>query len=47
VPDAELVVISEVGHLVHYETPDAAAAEIMRFLNRTRRTPEAIPEQNR
>ncbi|MEU6127782.1 alpha/beta hydrolase [Saccharopolyspora sp. NPDC047091] len=31
-PDAELVVIPEVGHLVHYETPAAAAAAIDRFL---------------
>lgn len=31
-PDAELVVIPEVGHLVHYETPGPAAAEIQRFL---------------
>jgi pimeloyl-ACP methyl ester carboxylesterase len=30
--DAELVVIPEVGHLVHYETPAAAATEIQRFL---------------
>lgn len=29
---AELVVIPEVGHLVHYETPAAAAGEIERFL---------------
>ena len=31
-PRAELVVIPEVGHLVHYETPAAAATEIRRFL---------------
>ncbi|RRO15400.1 alpha/beta hydrolase [Saccharopolyspora rhizosphaerae] len=41
-PDAELVVIPDVGHLVHYETPDAAAAEITRFLGRERGT---LPEQ--
>lgn len=29
--DAELVVIPEVGHLVHYETPATAAAAIERF----------------
>lgn len=31
-PRGELVVIPDVGHLVHYETPDAAAAEIERFV---------------
>lgn len=31
-PDAELVVIPGVGHLVHYETPDATAEEVERFL---------------
>lgn len=46
-PDAELVVISDVGHLVHYETPDAASAEILRFLCRTHREMDAIPEQSR
>ncbi|MEV7692094.1 alpha/beta hydrolase [Microbacterium sp. NPDC089189] len=30
--DAELVEIPEVGHLIHYETPQPAAAEITRFL---------------
>ncbi|QUH05749.1 alpha/beta hydrolase [Saccharopolyspora erythraea] len=30
--DAELVVLPDVGHLVHYETPVAAAHEIKRFL---------------
>ncbi|WP_460956921.1 alpha/beta fold hydrolase [Parasphingorhabdus pacifica] len=30
--DAELVVIPEVGHLVHYETPGAAAEAVDRFL---------------
>jgi pimeloyl-ACP methyl ester carboxylesterase len=29
-PDATLTVIPEVGHLVHYETPEAAAREIAR-----------------
>lgn len=31
-PDAELVEIPAVGHLIHYETPQRAASEIMRFL---------------
>lgn len=31
-PDADLVEIPEVGHLIHYETPREAASEIMRFL---------------
>lgn len=31
-PDAELVEIPEVGHLIHYETPQPAAAAITRFL---------------
>lgn len=31
-PQAELVVIPEVGHLIHYETPVAAARAIQRFL---------------
>lgn len=30
-PDATLTVIPDVGHLVHYETPEAAAREIARF----------------
>ncbi len=33
-PDAELVVIPRVGHLVHYETPETAAHAITRFLGR-------------
>lgn len=32
-PGAELVVLPEVGHLVHYEKPVAAAREIRRFLD--------------
>ncbi|MGN7798772.1 alpha/beta fold hydrolase [Leifsonia sp. 22587] len=32
-PSAELVVIPEVGHLIHYETPAAAADAIRRFLD--------------
>jgi pimeloyl-ACP methyl ester carboxylesterase len=32
-PDARLVVIPKVGHLIHYETPDAAAAAITGFLD--------------
>ncbi|WP_431221315.1 alpha/beta fold hydrolase [Leifsonia xyli] len=31
-PDAQLVVIPDVGHLIHYETPVAAARAIERFL---------------
>ena len=31
-PSAELVEIPDVGHLIHYETPAAAADAIMRFL---------------
>lgn len=31
-PDAELVEIADVGHLIHYETPAAAASAIDRFL---------------
>ncbi|GAB3599086.1 alpha/beta fold hydrolase [Microbacterium tumbae] len=31
-PDAELVEIAGVGHLIHYETPAEAAGEIRRFL---------------
>ena len=47
-PDPEPVVISDVGHLVHYETPEAAAAEIVRFLGRCdHRDKLAIPEQTR
>lgn len=30
--DARLVVIPDVGHLIHYETPDQAGAAIMQFL---------------
>ena len=33
-PDAELVEIPDVGHLIHYETPDIAAEAIRRFLAR-------------
>ena len=32
-PDAELVEIPDVGHLIHYETPAPAAAAIRRFLS--------------
>ena len=31
-PDAQLVEIDDVGHLIHYETPEPAAAAITRFL---------------
>ncbi len=31
-PDAELVVIPDVGHLIHYETPVSAAEAVERFL---------------
>ena len=33
-PDGELVVIENVGHLIHYETPEPAAAAITDFLER-------------
>lgn len=33
-PDAELVEIPDVGHLIHYETPAPAARAIRRFLQR-------------
>lgn len=33
-PEAELQVIGNVGHLIHYETPEAAAAAIIDFLER-------------
>lgn len=32
IPDATLVVLPEVGHLIHYETPDAAAGHIADFV---------------
>ena len=31
-PDAELVEIADVGHLIHYETPEPAARAFTRFL---------------
>jgi pimeloyl-ACP methyl ester carboxylesterase len=31
-PDAELVEIAQVGHLIHYEAPAEAAAAVRRFL---------------
>jgi pimeloyl-ACP methyl ester carboxylesterase len=31
-PDAQLVEIPDVGHLIHYETPEAAAGAITRFV---------------
>ncbi len=37
-PDAELVEIAHVGHLIHYETPAEAAGAIRRFLR-----PLAVP----
>lgn len=33
-PRGELVVVSDVGHLIHYETPQPAAAAITNFLER-------------
>lgn len=33
-PDAELVEIADVGHLIHYETPDSAASAVISFLAR-------------
>ncbi len=35
-PDADLAVIDGVGHLIHYETPEPAAAAISAFFERTR-----------
>lgn len=35
-PDAELVEIPDVGHLIHYETPQPAAEAIARFLGEPR-----------
>lgn len=35
-PDAELVEIPDVGHLIHYETPQPAADAIARFLGESR-----------
>ncbi|MFT4236009.1 MAG: alpha/beta hydrolase [Microbacterium sp.] len=32
-PDAQLVEIADVGHLIHYETPEIAAGTIRRFLS--------------
>lgn len=32
ISDSQLVVLPEVGHLIHYETPDAAAEHISEFL---------------
>ena len=32
-PDAALVEIPDVGHLIHYETPEAAASAIREFLD--------------
>ena len=32
-PDAKLVVIDKIGHLLHYEAPDATAAAITTFLD--------------
>ncbi len=32
-PNADLQVISDVGHLIHYETPEAAAEKIAKFVN--------------
>lgn len=37
IPDAELVIIDDVGHLIHYEKPAVAATAITRFLARRRR----------
>jgi len=32
-PQASLAVINDVGHLIHYEMPEPAAAELLRFLS--------------
>ena len=32
---AEIVEIADVGHLIHYETPEPAAAAIRTFISRT------------
>lgn len=37
IPDSTLVVLPEVGHLIHYEAPDAAARHISDFLDRLER----------
>ncbi|MBF4995259.1 alpha/beta hydrolase [Arthrobacter gandavensis] len=37
VPDSELEILTGVGHLVHYEAPDSAAALITDFLSRRHR----------
>lgn len=41
IPRAELVVIPQVGHLIHYETPASAAGAIEDFLLRLRSAPAA------
>lgn len=46
-PDATLHVIDGVGHLVHYETPAAAAALIRSFLGIADLAPEMQGESNR
>ena len=38
VPDSELEILEGVGHLVHYEAPDSAAALITDFLSRRHRS---------
>ena len=37
IPDSELEMVEGVGHLVHYEAPDSAAALITDFLGRRHR----------
>lgn len=42
IPDAELVMIAGVGHLIHYETPGRAAWEVSAFWERVRRQQRVI-----
>lgn len=37
IPDATLVVLDDVGHLIHYEKPELAASAITEFLGKLRR----------
>ncbi|MCY0903757.1 alpha/beta hydrolase [Arthrobacter sp. H14-L1] len=46
-PDAKLVVISAVGHLIHYETPVPAAGAIAAFLAQQPESSDVQPGQSR